>query len=819
MQVTQAEVLRLVDNDSVGVRYVDAALDDGRRDEDIVVIVDKAHDDTLQLFGRHLSVADTDTCIRDKTRDHRTQLFQVADAVVDKKDLTVAAHLEVDGLGDDFLVERVHFSLHRVTVGRRCLDDGHVTCPHKGELQRAGDGRGSHGERVDIDLQLLELLLHGDAELLFLVDDKQAEVLEMDVLADEPVRADEDVDLTLLQFLQDTAHVSRLACTAEVVDAAGEVLQTVAERAVVLVGKDSRGDKHSDLLVVTHGLERRTHGDFRLAEPDVTTHETVHRTVALHVGLHLLGRLELVGRILVEEARLQFVLEEGVGAEAESLLLATSCIEADEVAGNVLNLVLGLFLELLPGARAELVQAGRLAVTALVLGNLVQGMDGDEHLAPVLIDELDDLLRAVAVGDADEAGKASDAVVDMDHVVARLELVELLQREGHLAATCLVALEVILMETVEYLVVREEAGAEGMVSETLVERTVDRREGNVVAPLVEDGTQTVGLLHAVGQYINGVVLVKELPKHGGDHVEVLVEYGLHLRGETERSFGRTRRTGAELHATEIERTTGELLTGDCGREHDVVDPLLLGQRDSRLRGDRLGMHGSNLLCHPVIVLQPHHRVIRQEVEELHLTTSPARQLGDNGHALLPLLRELAVDLKRAYAVYLIAEEVDTVGILRGEGKHIEDASPNGILPRLIHIVHAFEAQARQPPCHLHQVCPAALLQRQRPFGQLTAGDHFLGQGLRVGHDAHGRSPVAQTAQGLGAEYLVGRILLPVLDGTAVGRREEEDIVVATDLRQVVIEITGLLEVVQNADKRMALLPDIRRDKQRGSRSA
>ncbi len=41
---------------------------------------------------------------------------------------------------------------------------------------------------------LLQALLVGDAEALLLVDDHEAEVLELDVLLQEAVRADDDVD-------------------------------------------------------------------------------------------------------------------------------------------------------------------------------------------------------------------------------------------------------------------------------------------------------------------------------------------------------------------------------------------------------------------------------------------------------------------------------------------------------------------------------------------------------------------------------------------------------------------------------------------------
>ncbi len=70
-------------------------------------------------------------------------------------------------------------------------------------FKRPRDGRRGQGQDVDRGLELLDLLLVADAEALLLVDDEQAEVLEADVLGEEPVRADEDVDEALAAVLDD----------------------------------------------------------------------------------------------------------------------------------------------------------------------------------------------------------------------------------------------------------------------------------------------------------------------------------------------------------------------------------------------------------------------------------------------------------------------------------------------------------------------------------------------------------------------------------------------------------------------------------------
>ncbi len=68
-------------------------------------------------------------------------------------------------------------------------------------FKRARDRRGGHGQQVDFGAQLFQLLLLAHAEALFLIDDHQAQILELDVRLQQLVRADDDVDLAVGQAL------------------------------------------------------------------------------------------------------------------------------------------------------------------------------------------------------------------------------------------------------------------------------------------------------------------------------------------------------------------------------------------------------------------------------------------------------------------------------------------------------------------------------------------------------------------------------------------------------------------------------------------
>ncbi len=78
MQVGQSEAVGVVDDDGVGIGDVDAVLHDGRGEQHVVIIIHKAHEDLLQLLGRHLTVADGHTGVGHILMDQLRDLGQVA---------------------------------------------------------------------------------------------------------------------------------------------------------------------------------------------------------------------------------------------------------------------------------------------------------------------------------------------------------------------------------------------------------------------------------------------------------------------------------------------------------------------------------------------------------------------------------------------------------------------------------------------------------------------------------------------------------------------------------------------------------------------
>ena len=163
-----------IDDDGVGVGDIDAVLHDGGREQHVVVVVREVEHYLLELLGLHLSVTNGDAAVGDVLMNHLGNLVQLVDAVIDEIDLSVAAHLEVDGIGDDLCREGMYLCLNGIAVGWRRLDDTQVAGAHQRELQGAGNRRSTHGEGIDIGLHLAQFFFCRDAKLLFLVDNQQS---------------------------------------------------------------------------------------------------------------------------------------------------------------------------------------------------------------------------------------------------------------------------------------------------------------------------------------------------------------------------------------------------------------------------------------------------------------------------------------------------------------------------------------------------------------------------------------------------------------------------------------------------------------------
>ena len=184
-----------------------------------------------------------------------------------------------------------------------------------------------------------------------------------------------------------------------------------------------------------------------------------------------------------------------------------------------------------------------------------------------------------------------------------------------------------------------------------------------------------------------------------------------------------------------------------------------------------------------------------------------------------LFRELGLDIEGADSLHLISKEVNAVRIFAREREDIEDTTTHGVLPRLIDIIDPLESVAVQDIGHEHIVQLLARMDLKRVLFQHVAGYDLLGQRVGIGYNHELLLRVLQDTQGLGPQYLVRRINMPVLDIPPVGRGEEIDGRTRRKLHQIMIEVPGLLQIVQHTNKAPPSFREKRRNQHRRARPA
>src|SRR5579863_5878951 len=238
IKLAEAVPLGAVDQDGIRQRDVEAVFDDRGGNQHVEFVAHEGQHHLLKLAFAHLAVGNGDTRTGNKLLNARRDFVDRLDAVVHEEHLATAFQLHFDRRAHDFFVESRNYGLNRHAILGRRLDDAHVAQADERHVQRARNGRGAHGEHVNLLPQLLEPFLVANAEALLFVDDEQAEILKLDVLREQAMRADQDIDLAGFHLLEDQLL---LLCGAEAgdhLDVDRELAEAVFEGLEVLEAED-----------------------------------------------------------------------------------------------------------------------------------------------------------------------------------------------------------------------------------------------------------------------------------------------------------------------------------------------------------------------------------------------------------------------------------------------------------------------------------------------------------------------------------------------------------------------------------------------------
>ena len=131
------------------------------------------------------------------------------------------------------------------------------------------------------------------------------------------------------------------------------------------------------------------------------------------------------------------MLQITVGTIGKSLFTPALRIEFDQVAGDILDSLLCLFLQPVPGTCSQGREAWRFAgIASAVFTDFIERVDAHIHLVIVLIHDADHLLIAVAGRHTHQSAELSDTIIHMNDEVAIIHLLQLLHGERHLSGSC-----------------------------------------------------------------------------------------------------------------------------------------------------------------------------------------------------------------------------------------------------------------------------------------------------------------------------------------------------------------------------------------------
>ena len=361
-------------------------------------------------------MGDDEAHLGDLLAQERLDPAEVGDARHDVERLAAAVVLAQQRLAHGDGVELADIGADREAVDRGRRDQRQLADAGEGELQRARD-RG-RGERQDVDVgaELLEPLLVGDAEVLLLVDDEEAEVLEAHALRQQRVGADDDLDRAVGEAGTGLGRLFRADEARELADPERQAAEALGEVLEVLAGEQRRRRDHRDLHAGGRGDVGGAERHLGLAEADVAADQAVHRAARFHVAEHVGDGAQLVLGLGIGEAGAELLPGVVVGRGQDRALAQLALGgEADQPVRHVADARLEPRLLRLPGAAAEAVEQAFLVAVAR---EQLDVLDRQVQLVAAGVFEAQALVRRAHRGDGLEPAVAADAVVDVDDEVA-----------------------------------------------------------------------------------------------------------------------------------------------------------------------------------------------------------------------------------------------------------------------------------------------------------------------------------------------------------------------------------------------------------------
>ena len=237
----------------------------------------------------------------------------------------------------------------------------------------------------------------------------------------------------------------------------------------------------------------------------------------------------------------------------------------------------------------------------------------------------------------------------MNHKVANLKLLYLLESQRHFTATGLVALKIVFMETVEYLVIGKETYFQIIIDKTLMQSFFNRGKTDCTMFALCLGTlreyilQTFVLLGTIGKNIELIALLKISIERLEQQLEILMEKRLNRDIKSNNATIGHRGTVSKLDATEVLGLRHKLRA--CDKRHTFLETCI----DS--------------IANIQVIFGCNNCILWQQREERLLCSIGSLELGHNLYPISDIKRELVLNLEGTDRIDIVAKEINTIRIL------------------------------------------------------------------------------------------------------------------------------------------------------------
>ena len=297
VELREAEAVGVLDYHDGGVGYVDADLDDGGGDQDVQFVVAEAAHGLILLCWLHCAVDEAQTLVgKDLAAQAFVldgggfggQCFGLLDQGADDERLPTLRDL----MGDERvrLVAPCAAAPARddlLPTGRQLVDGGNIQIAVEREGQRARDGRRGHDQHVRVIAFLAQSVALLHAEAVLLIDDDEAEPLEVHIFLNQGVGANGNHRLPAFEGGASHAALLRLHTAGQQHGANAEGGQHLADAAGVLLGQDFGRGHDRALEAVERGQEKRGGRDRRFAGADIALQEAAHGAILRQIAANL----------------------------------------------------------------------------------------------------------------------------------------------------------------------------------------------------------------------------------------------------------------------------------------------------------------------------------------------------------------------------------------------------------------------------------------------------------------------------------------------------------------------------------------------------